>query len=67
MQIQTTRRQWGAALAASAVPMFAQVSAGREASSDEALEAEAFVRRQVEQVHSFALPEGTEPAFMFKP
>ncbi len=47
--------------------MFAQVSAGREASSDEALEAEAFVRRQVEQVHSFALPEGTEPAFMFKP
>lgn len=65
-----TRREWAAALAASAAPAaLAQAPASeREASPEELLtEAKADVRRSAERLHKFDLPMATEPAFVFKP
>jgi hypothetical protein len=69
MRVRMTRREWAAALAASAAPMPAQtVSPELQASAEEMLaQAKSDVRRDVEQLQRFALPAVTEPAFVFKP
>ncbi|RPI17592.1 MAG: hypothetical protein EHM65_02950 [Acidobacteriales bacterium] len=62
MRIKITRREWAAALAATAVPIPAQTPA------DETLaEARAEIRADIERLEKFPLPMAAEPAFVFKP
>jgi hypothetical protein len=69
MQVKITRREWAAALAASAAPALAQTpSSERQASADEMLaEARSDARRDASELRKFVLPPATEPAFVFKP
>jgi hypothetical protein len=67
--VQTTRREWAAALAATAAPVLAQAPPAERpaAPGDASAQARADLLRATGQVRSFALPEAAEPAFVFKP
>lgn len=63
MRRDLTRRQWAAALGASAAAARAQTPP----SEDALAEARRRVAGALERLQEFQLPAGTEPAFVFKP
>ncbi len=63
--VQTTRREWAAALAAATAPVLAQAPPAER--QDTPAQVRADLLRATGQVRSFALPEAAEPAFVFKP
>ena len=65
---KVTRREWAAALAATATAARAQTQPGApQTAAGLKAEASGEVRRDIGQLDKFPLPAATEPAFVFKP
>jgi len=67
-QLKITRREWAAAIGASATATAQVTTLGADQTADEILtQARAEVRQSAERLEKFKLPMTAEPAFIFKP